>query len=87
MIGRAVGTTPTPQGGLGLDQKHACRKNQNNCRPNLAGIIVAASSDHIVQNGETAHSKPFSSFLRSSITMRAFILASPRQVSREREFY
>jgi hypothetical protein len=29
MTGRAV-TTPKPQGDLGLDQKSACRKNQNN---------------------------------------------------------
>ena len=36
MIGRAVVTTPKPQGDPRLDQKSACRKSQNNgLRDNL----------------------------------------------------
>lgn len=38
MIGRAVVTTPRPQG-LGLDQKSACRKNQNNVLAYGANLI------------------------------------------------
>jgi hypothetical protein len=46
MIGRAVVTTPKPQGDLGLDQKNACRKNQNDVLAYGANLIDRSVSDN-----------------------------------------
>jgi hypothetical protein len=46
MIGRAVVTTPRPQGDLGPDQKSACRKSQNNVLAYWANLIDRPVSDN-----------------------------------------